>query len=148
MPGRATRYHEAGHATAGLANGHIVERITIHGDDDASDGGAVDFAPGKTTRGKNRVVKLAGPLAEAWSMGKDLDLREAEMRDIRNRIIKDETDDDLDDGPWISMSIALADTAGLLFRHWPAVVRIAEALPERGTLSGARAKELFDGTEG
>jgi len=134
-------------AAAGLANGHIVERITIHGDDDASDvDGSVDFAPGKTTRGQGRAMLLAGPMAESWATGKDLDLRAPGIRDLRNKMIR--ADDDSDDAPWISMSIALADTASLLFRHWPAVVRIADALPEKGTMSGARAKELFDGTEG
>lgn len=149
---RAVAFHEAGHAVVSVCERMPVVRVTIVPDGD-TDGVCVGrpwpasrspefFNDSRTkTRLRKQIrVLFAGPIAEARSQGTK--------------------DWDLDENSWDAQSIAECalehshDRATelcaaeqrhaevLVTEHWAAIAAVAEALLNRGILSGRRVREL------
>jgi hypothetical protein len=122
-----TAVHESGHAVVARAIGHGVVSVSL-------DGARTRYRRGEPHAHLcEAMVALAGPLAEQHYRPTTPAEREALRRD--------QWRSDLDHarhhvagcgaaGQWVGRQVR-----ALVRRHWSAIVRVAEALAQRGTLS-------------
>jgi hypothetical protein len=133
-------FHEAGHATASIVLGQPVERATLASVRlDLRESGRARRASARGQR-IGALIALGGPCAEQRLCGYAQE-RRAELWetcwkfDFRNAL----RHLDAING---SFGDALSEAEDLVRRHWDAIERVADALAERGELTGAEVEAL------
>lgn len=151
-------YHEAGHAVVHLYFGHAVEAVTIVRDGAAAGGALVDQQQLDALRYEDQLLTqvvferyimgaMAGELAQRrYSAASVDDVHGASDR----RCVQDYLDEldaptqEIREAYWRLLELR---TAALLDKLWPQVERLAQALIERKSLTGAEAAHMYTDPE-
>jgi ATP-dependent Zn protease len=141
---RYTAYHEAGHAVIALRLGYEVEKATIVRRQGVL--GRVDVLP--RTSPDDIKINLAGQLAEALVNSNDEQIQLGAHRDWQNarrsarKFVALGFINSREKG--ILIDELLAETTALVRRDRDAISRVAEALLERKTLTGAEVRQIVE----
>ena len=152
---RGTAHHEAGHAVVAAVLGLAGGSVTIEPDHDSA-GHTYVPDPWATLwhweqRGKFRdassaflatvIARMAGAEAESVLLGQ-VALGDGDDRDQINLLAESEIEIPLDDWPKFEARLR-AQTRRLIRRHRQSILRVAEALIERGTLQANEVESLI-----
>jgi hypothetical protein len=145
-------YHEAGHAVTAFCFGFVIKEVIIHYP--AVDGrhGCCELGTGELTKAKDVSAALAftmeGDVAEEQWSAKRLSFFKRSYSDYLNfeRLFliyrNDETVDDI----FAAVErVREAVRVDYIDPNWPMVARVANALAERGRLSGDEVRDLCAG---
>ncbi len=151
---QAAAYHEAGHAATHLHFGHDVLQVTIEDDSEAAGHvytyGLMMYEPRhrKTLVREHIIVCYAGgeaqrritPSVEPWHVEDD----EAQAFDLLRECPPRGVSYVGDDAYCARLEQLRSEARRLVGRLWPEIERIAAALLERGTLSGAELRQVCE----
>jgi ATP-dependent Zn protease len=151
---RSIAYHEAGHAVLHLLAGHEIESATIAGDDDAKGRVVCDVSGLEVLRYEDDDVRqvpferqimacMAGVIAQRQFAPQSATADDSEF----DHSVAHEWFDALEvprgeirDAYWHLLELR---TGALVKEHWGRVERIAAALLEHETLTGAQVEQSF-----
>jgi ATP-dependent Zn protease len=147
-----TAYHEAGHAVAAVLQGISVRYVTLRPRTkipldvpNIRVGGLTSIRPGRYSAWDLAVELHAGPIAGArivWIMEqRDVLDEEYQLGGLGDAVRLSElvADDDDPDGFWDE---SLQEAHNLLFRRWDLVEKVATALMDRKTVTGAEIQAM------